>query len=115
MTAEEMFCMLHEKYGDAFQWEMVPFTESRGILMDEFRKELPSNDPIHSDPSVRAVAKSTTGNDVLYLIGNKAGDDTYRICHLTYTDRPLQCIIFDDLQAVTAHFEKQIAYAQISG
>ena len=97
MTAEEMFCMMHEKYGDAFQWEMVPFTESHGILMDEFKKELPSHDLLQSNSYVRAVAKNTAGNDVLYLIGNKTGHDSYRICHLTYTEEPLQCITLESL------------------
>ena len=85
MTAEEMFCALREKYGDALRWEMVPLTESHGELVVEFKEKLPSDDLARSNASVWAVAKSTANNNVLYLISDQSGHEAYRICNLRYT------------------------------
>jgi len=40
MTAEEIFCDLFEKYGEDFNWYMVPFSQSNGIFGEELKKEI---------------------------------------------------------------------------
>ena len=40
MTAEEIFCNLFDKYGEDFNWHMVPLSQSNGILVEELKKRL---------------------------------------------------------------------------
>ena len=40
MTAEEVFCDLYDKYGEEFNWSMVPFSKAKGPLVDELKREL---------------------------------------------------------------------------
>lgn len=40
MTAEEIFCNLFDKYGEDFNWHMVPLSQSNGILVEELKKEI---------------------------------------------------------------------------
>ena len=38
MTAEEIFCDLFDKYGEDFNWYMVPLSQSNGIFVEELKK-----------------------------------------------------------------------------
>lgn len=40
MTAEEIFCDLFDKYGEDFNWYMVPLSQSNGIFVEELKKRL---------------------------------------------------------------------------
>ena len=84
MTIEEIFCNLYEKYGEEFNWSMVPFTQSKGFFVDELKKELGiDNSLFHKN--VFAVAKCDSNDDVLYLIGDGSVEGIWRIYHLTYS------------------------------
>ena len=38
MTLEEMFCDLYDKYGNDFNWYMIPFTQADGAFVAELKK-----------------------------------------------------------------------------
>ena len=40
MTLEEMLCDLYDKYGNDFNWYMVPFTQADGVFVAELNKEI---------------------------------------------------------------------------
>ena len=40
MTLEEMFCDLYDKYGNDFNWYMIPFTQADGAFVAELNKEI---------------------------------------------------------------------------
>lgn len=40
MTAEEVFCDLLDKYGEDFNWHMVPLSQASGFLVEELKKRL---------------------------------------------------------------------------
>ena len=101
MTAEEYFELLFQKYGDDFNWMMIPL--STNTFVEELKRELGStlpNNPIY------AVAKCKSNDDVLFLVG-----DVFRIYHLTYArDRNTglpKYIEFEELSAVMKHIEKE--------
>lgn len=87
MTIEEVFYNLYEKYGDKFNWCMIPFT-TQGTFVDELRRELREESYIIQD-KVYAVAKCDSNDDVLFLICNGSAEGLWRIYHLTYTSNNL--------------------------
>lgn len=87
MTLEEMFCDFYEKYGDDFNWRMLPFSD-KGFV-EELKREL-GEDNLIFDKEIYAVAKSDSSDDVLYLIDNKNGNDIYRIYHLSYSSNNIE-------------------------
>ena len=40
MTLEEMFCDLYDKYGNDFNWYMIPFAQADGAFVAELNKEI---------------------------------------------------------------------------
>lgn len=80
MTIEEMFCYFDDKYGDEFNWGMLPFTDKH--FVEELKREIGDDNQIF-DNDIWAVARSYSSDDTLYLLGNEKG--TYRIYHLTYS------------------------------
>lgn len=40
MTLEEMFCDLYDKYGNDFNWYMIPFAQADGAFVAELNKEM---------------------------------------------------------------------------
>ena len=38
MTLEEMFCDLYDKYGNDFNWYMIPFAQADGAFVAELNK-----------------------------------------------------------------------------
>ena len=40
MTAEEIFCDLFDKYGEDFNWYMVPLSQSNGAFVEELKREI---------------------------------------------------------------------------
>ena len=83
MTAEEVFCELGDKYGNDFNWHMVPLSQSNGVLVKELKKEIGEEHFLYYK-KIWAVAKCDSNDDVLYLTGED-GKDVYYIFHLTYS------------------------------
>lgn len=40
MTSKEMFSNLYDKYGEDFNWYMIPFTQAGGSFIAELKKEV---------------------------------------------------------------------------
>lgn len=84
MTMEAIICHLVEKYGDEFNWRMIPSMASQGAFVDELKRELGEESDIFHD-RIYAVAKCDSADDVLFLIGDGSTEELWRIYHLTYT------------------------------
>ena len=102
MTVEELFEKLIGKYGDNFNWTLVPF--SNNSFVDELNKELGDNKFTHP---IFAVAKCEANDDVLFLIE----EDDYRIYHLTYSKNNIngypRFILFDGRLSAINYIEKE--------
>lgn len=88
MTAEKVFYDLFNKYGEVFNWYVISLAKSKGFLVDELKKEIGKGHSLY-DKDIRAVAKCTSNDDVLYVTGNGSGADVYYIFHLTYSENNL--------------------------
>ncbi len=101
MTAEEWFSVFAERYGDDFNWEIIPF--SKHSFVDELKKEL--GDKAHNT-SICSIAKCYSKDDVLFLFDGK-----YRIYHLTYSHNNLEgwprYKEFSDLSSAMKFIEKE--------
>ena len=82
MTAEEAFCDLFDKYGDEFNWSMVPFSKAKGALVNELKREIGETHFLYHK-TIYAVAKCDSNDDVLYACDRECGKDVYYIFHLT--------------------------------
>lgn len=80
MTIEEIMYQLDKEYGEDFNWELIPLSQSNGHFADELKRELDEND-LFLKNKIWAVAKCTSNDDVLYL----GEGDIWRIYHLTYS------------------------------
>lgn len=109
MTAEKIFLDLYDKYGEEFNWGMIPFNKT-GYFVNELKNELGQENIIFSN-RIYAVARSYSDDDVLYLFGGDGRGDVYRIYHLTYssknTDSYPQYKEFSDIQEVKKYIEEQ--------
>ena len=79
MTAEEVFCELSDKYGDDFNWHMLPL--SNHTFTAELKKEIGNRHFLYHK-QIWAVAKCDSNDDVLYLADSGEGTDIYYIFHL---------------------------------
>ena len=84
MTLEEMFRDLYDKYGNDFNWYMIPFAQADGAFVAELNKEI-GQDHFLYGKKILAVAKCESNDDVLYVIDNGRNVDIYYIFHLTYS------------------------------
>lgn len=82
MTAEEVFCDLYAKYGDEFNWHLIPL--SNRSFVAELKREIDESHFLYKS-KLYAVAKCDANDDVLYVTGNN-GVDEYYIFHLTYSE-----------------------------
>lgn len=82
MTMEEVFCDLYDKYGDDFNWRMIPLTNK--TFVEELKREIGKEHFLYSK-RIWAVAKCDSKDDVLYL-SDVEGIDIYYIFHLTYSE-----------------------------
>lgn len=102
MTAEEYFSNLNEKYGEDFNWFMLPFTNL--FYVEELNKELGER---AFKQKVFSVAKCESNDDVLFLIN----ENDYRIYHLTYSKNNLdgfpKYTSFDCLQSAIEFIEQK--------
>lgn len=82
MTAEEVVYDLYHKYGDRFNWHMIPLTDQ--TFVKELKREIGINHFLYHE-KVWAVAKCDSNDDVLYVSGRqRAGKDIYYLFHLTW-------------------------------
>ena len=107
MTAEEVFCDLGDKYGDEFNWYMIPLTNK--AFVSELKREIGEAHFLYNKP-LWAVAKCDSNDDVLFLTA-EGGTDVYYIFHLTYSsfhsDGFPQYKKFSDLKAVKEYIEQE--------
>ena len=109
MTLEDAFSDLYDKYGEDFNWYIIPFTQVGGALVAELKKEIGEEHFLY-DRKIRAVAKCKSNDDVLYVTGNGKEMDIYYIFHLTYSkhnsDGFPRCEKFADIFAVKEFIER---------
>ena len=109
MTLKEMFSSLYSKYGEDFNWYMIPFIQADGVFVAELKKEI-GKDHFLYDKKIEAVAKCESNDDVLYVTENGLGEDVYYIFHLTYSkhnsDKFPQYEEFADIFAVKEFLEQ---------
>lgn len=82
MTAEEVFSNLSDKYGDDFNWHLLPV--SNNTFVTELKKEIGTTHFLY-EKDIRAVAKCDSNDDVLYVVRGDSGEGKYYIFHLTYS------------------------------
>lgn len=105
MTIEEMFYYFDDKYGDEFNWGIIPYKASH--FVEELKKEVGNNDPMFQK-DICAVARSYSADDVLFLVDDEK--DTYRIYHLTYShkeDKFLRFVEMENIEKVKEFLERQ--------
>lgn len=105
MTIEEMFSYFDDKYGDEFNWEIIPYRASH--FVEELKKEVGDTDPMFQK-EICAVARSYSADDVLFLMDDEK--DTYRIYHLTYgqkEDQFLRFVEMENIEKVKEFLERQ--------
>lgn len=109
MTSEKVFSDLYYKYGEDFNWYMIPFTQADGALVTELKKEIGKKHFLF-DKKIWAVAKCESNDDVLYVTRKGNGADIYYIFHLTYSSQNIngypQSIKFEDIYAVKEYIEQ---------
>ena len=69
MTIEEVFSDLYDKYGEDFNWCMLPLTQADGMFVTELKNEI-GEDHLLYDKRIWAVAKCESNDDVLYVTDN---------------------------------------------
>ena len=110
MTAEEIFSDLYDKYGEDFNWYMIPFSQANGTFVTELKKEIGKDHFLYSK-EILEVAKCESNDDVLYVTGGEAGSDIYYIFHLTYSVQNLAGFPkykeFADIYAVKKYLEQE--------
>ncbi|MCR5608892.1 MAG: hypothetical protein K6G26_07500 [Lachnospiraceae bacterium] len=70
MTIEEVFDDFDKKYGDDFNWILLPFQDE--FFLNELKNELGKEDNLFNN-EVLAVARCESNDDVLYFVGSKDG------------------------------------------
>ena len=107
MTAEEMFCNLYDKYGDEFNWMMIPLTNK--FYEQQAEKEIKQGHPLYGQ-KMWAAAKSESNDDVLYVVEN-AEKESYVMIHLTYSNNEdvkwPRYVLFENMEEVERYLEQQ--------
>ncbi len=110
MTIEEVFCSLSDKYGDDFNWHLIPLSQSEGTFVDELKKEIGQNHFLYGK-RIFAVAKCEANDDVLYVTESELKTSVYYIFHLTYSahnaDGFPKYKKFENIYAVTDYIETE--------
>ncbi|RKJ71665.1 hypothetical protein D7X33_22115 [Butyricicoccus sp. 1XD8-22] len=89
MTPEEIFCDLFNKYGEDFNWYMVPLSQLNSAFVEELKREIGEKHFLY-DKKVWTVAKCKSNDDVLYITDGESGAEIYYIFHLTYSNQNLE-------------------------
>ena len=77
MTLEEMFCDCYDKYGNDFNWYMLPFAQADGAFVAELNKEI-GQDYFLYDKKIRAVAK-VNPMMMCYMFSETEWEETFTI------------------------------------
>ena len=75
MTAEEVFCDLYDKYGEEFNWHMLPF--SNKTFVEELKREIGEKHFLYNE-QIYAVAKCDSNDDVLFVTGSDGEKDIFK-------------------------------------
>lgn len=82
MTAEQLICGLAEKYGEEFNWRIIP--QSNYFFVNRLKEEISGNPEFFTAKIVRAIAKCDSDDGVLYCF-SEGGSEVFYIFHLTYS------------------------------
>jgi len=86
MSMEDIMERCEEKFGDDFNWWMLPEEKRESPFVPELKHELGEDDPFF-DGRVYAVCKCDANDDMLFRSVRKDGTELWRIYHLTYSHR----------------------------
>lgn len=107
MTIKDMLLELIQKYGEEFNWYLLP--DSDKCFVSELKREIGKKHPLQ-EKSILAVAKCTSNDDLLYMTLDDTGRNIYYIFHLTYSDEEVdgfpKCERFTDMLAVKSFIEQ---------
>ena len=84
MTAKDVIDALFQKYGEDFNWYMLPFTNT--TFVDELKAEIGENHFLYHQ-KIYAVAKCESNDEVLYMAEKEDCVEVYYIFHLTYSKK----------------------------
>ena len=84
MSMEDIMERCEEKFGDDFNWRMLPEEKREAVFVPELKLELGEDDPFF-DGRVYAVYKCDANDDMLFRSVKKDGTELWRIYHLTYS------------------------------
>lgn len=107
LTAEEIFYDLSKKYGDSFNWHMIPLLNRNFVA--ELKREIGQNHFLYHR-EIWAVAKCDSNDDVLFVTENEYKENIYYIVHLTYSGDNVkgypQCKVFSGIEKVKQYIEE---------
>ena len=86
MSMEDIVELCEEKFGDDFNWWMLPEEKREAPFVPELKLELGEDDPFF-DGRVYAIYKCDANDDMLFQSIRKDGTEIWRIYHLTYSHR----------------------------
>ena len=75
-----------QRFGEDFNWWMLPPEMRKATFVSELKKELGEEDPFFADP-VEAVWKCDANDDMLLCSSDGKGRERWRIYHLTWAGR----------------------------
>lgn len=84
MSMEDIMERCEEKFGDDFNWFMLPENKGETLFVPELKLELGEDDPFF-DGHVYAIYKCDANDDILFQSVRKDGTELWRIYHLTYS------------------------------
>ena len=86
MSMEDIMKCCEEKFGDDFNWWMLPEEKREAPFVPELKLELGEDDPFF-DGRVYAIYKCDANDDMLFQSIRNDGTALWRIYHLTYAHR----------------------------
>ena len=84
LSMEDIIKRCEEKYGEDFNWWMLPEEKRETAFVPELKLELGEDDPFF-DGRVYAIYKCDANDDMLFQSVRKDGTELWRIYHLTYS------------------------------
>ena len=86
MSMEDIMKCCEAKFGDDFNWWMLPEEKGEAVFVSELKLELGEDDPFF-DGRVYAIYKCDANDDMLFQSVRDDGTALWRIYHLTYSHR----------------------------
>ena len=84
MSMEEIMKRCEDKFGDSFNWFMLPDEKREEHFVAELKLELGEDDPFF-EGHVYAIYKCEANDDMLFVSKFDDGHELWRIYHLTYS------------------------------